>query len=389
MNKIAVLFILLLITGTACRKEVTTTSTCTLNVSDSSALHPKDAVFRDILERYRKKGFPGISVLVEDENGVWTGSAGKADIDKRIDFLPCHVSKVASITKIMVHALTLKLHEEGIVDLDAPISKYLDKEIIEKVKHADKATIKMLMHHQSGIYDLIKDADFYLGVLNKPRYAWKAGELAAFTYNKPAAFEPDGQKSSYSNTNTLLLSMVLDKILGRSHALALREKILSPLDLKNTYYHVHEALPKEVAQGYYDLYNNGTIINLTDYWVGNGNGYNGIYSNVYDLRTFIRALFIDKTILQESSLAMMKDMLKEFDSDNFYIGYGAIGKYFNNEFAIGHTGRDLAYSADMFYFPGKNNRVMVFLINYGTDGKTSLKPVFESFENELANKVLE
>ena len=57
-------------------------------------------------------------------------------------------------------------------------------------------------------------------------------------------------------------------------------------------------------------------------------------------------------------------------------------------YGLGHTGRDLGYSADLFYFPEIKTR-MAFFVNYGTNGTTALKSVFEDFESDLVDKILE
>jgi D-alanyl-D-alanine carboxypeptidase len=74
--------------------------------------------------------------------------------------------------------------------------------------------------------------------------------------------------------------------------------------------------------------------------------------------------------------------------DNFYTGTGMIKKFTEKAHdGIGHTGRDLGYSADLFYFPGVNAS-MAFFVNYGTNGESNLKEIFEDFESELADEIL-
>src|SRR6476469_5589662 len=68
--------------------------------TDSSAHHPKNARFLALLEKYRKKGLPGISLLVRDQSGTWFGSAGKSDLSNNVAFHPGTISKAASITKL-------------------------------------------------------------------------------------------------------------------------------------------------------------------------------------------------------------------------------------------------------------------------------------------------
>jgi D-alanyl-D-alanine carboxypeptidase len=361
---------------------------CYDNRADSSNSHPKAAALTYLMSTYVKKGLPGMAMLVHDNNGTWVSSAGKADIGKNINFEPCHVSKAASITKLFVGTLTMKLVEEGVLQLDEKISKWIPGKYLNKIKNAKEATLRQLLNHSSGIYDVIKDDGFYLAVLNNPNKNWTPDELLEFVYNKDAVF-PCGYQYKYSNTNTLLVSMVIEYATGRKHSQLLHEKILTPLGLRNTFYHYHDPLPSTTAQGYFDLYNNGSIVNVSNYITGSGNGYGGLHSNVFDLYTFLDALLVKKTILQPATLTEMTTM-NGYDENRGY-GQGCLedfGEKGPGNTGIGHTGRDLGYSCDLFYFK-KNNTIMCFLINYGTDGNSNLKNVFKEFESSLVDVVLQ
>jgi D-alanyl-D-alanine carboxypeptidase len=61
--------------------------------------------------------------------------------------------------------------------------------------------------------------------------------------------------------------------------------------------------------------------------------------------------------------------------------------YVANEYAIGHRGRDLAYSADLFWFPNQN-KSMAIIVNYGTDGNSKLRQTFYDFRLELVDALL-
>jgi D-alanyl-D-alanine carboxypeptidase len=242
------------------------------------------------------------------------------------------------------------------------------------------------MNHTTGIFDVITSSSFYLAVLNNPNKTWTQEELLSFVYGKKG-YDLDSFPVHYSNTNTLLLSMCIEKATGENHAKLLRELVLNPLEMNNTYYQGHDEIPASAAQGYFDLHNNGTLCNVSNLITGSGNGYGGIFSNIFDLHIFIKALFVKKTILAQPSLDLMQSYLQE--SDDFFTGISNIKKFTHKSaFGIGHTGRDLGYSADLFYFPQKG-RTMVFFVNYGTNGKSSLKQVFKDFENELADAVLQ
>lgn len=384
-----------LVLGGCQKADIPPSSPCAWIPDPAHAQHPKAAVYQGILDTYVAKGLPGITLFIEDSSGIWVGSAGMADIDRGVPFRPCTVSKVASITKMMVGALTMLLVEDGLVRLDDVIDPWLPEEILREVENTRGATVRQLMQHTTGIYDIIADNGFYLGVLNNPDHHWSSGDLIRYAYGKNAVF-PQGTSCRYSNTNTLLLGMVLDAILGQPHPQVLRERILDPLGMHDTWYYHHDKLPAHTAQGYYDLYNNGTIVNVTNFNTGSGNGYGGMFSNVFDLAIFLKALLVDRTLLSGASLDEMQQFIPESDPDDpandLYLGAGIMQRWFNQtvgspDFGIGHTGRDLAYSANSFYFPN-HQTICCFLVNYGTNGESDLKDIFFEFQGAVTDVVV-
>jgi len=360
--------------------------------SDSSDHHPKDAALKALLEKYRLRGLPGISLLISDSKGTWIGSTGKADIENHIDFTPGTISKAASITKFFMSTLLFRMMEDSIhtgIGYDAiniKISHWIPSRIIEKLPNGDLVTLGECMNHETGIPDVIEQDDFYLAVLNDPNKKWQPEELLEFIYNKKPLFVP-ADTAIYSNTNTILIKMVIEAATGKSHADLLKQYVLIPLGLNHTYYQPYDELPNSTAQGYFDLYNNNTIVNVSNLVTGSGNGYGGLYSNVFDLFTFIKAVLVDKTLLNAKSLSIMQTYGKK-DDPNYY-GYG-IQKTFldhGDDYGIGHKGRDLGYSANLFFFPNKGV-IHVFFVNYGTDADSGLKQVFLDFQEELLNLTL-
>jgi len=378
-----------------CKKEQILPTNSSSNVipwSDSSSSHPKAAALRALIEKYRVKGLPGISLLVRDAAGTWVGSTGKADVENDIDFGVSQVSKVASITKLFMGTMIFKMIEDsassgiGYLALHKPITTWIPSRITDRLPNGNKITLGDCMKHETGIPDLIEENSFYLEVLNNPNKVWEAEDLLAYIYDQDPLFAPN-DTAVYSNTNTILVTLVAEYATGRKHSDLLKQYITGPLGLTNTYYQPHDQLPGNVAQGYYDLYDNGTIVNLSNWVTGAGSGYGGIYSNIFDLYTFFDALMLSRNLLSEKSLNMMM-MFGKPDGSNRY-GYGIMQKFIERGInaGIGHSGRDLAYTANLFYFP--NRQVThVFLVNYGTDAKTSLKQVFLDFQNELMDLTL-
>ena len=164
--------------------------------ADTSNIHPKNAALKALLEKYKKKGLPGISLLVNDSKGTWIGATGKADIGNNIDFVPGTVSKGASITKIFIGTLVFKLMEDsvntgmGYRALDKKISDWLPSRITNHLANGNTITLGQCMKHETGIPDLIDEDPFYLAVLNNPNKKWGPEELLEFIYDMPALFLP-------------------------------------------------------------------------------------------------------------------------------------------------------------------------------------------------------
>lgn len=365
-----------------------TTGSCSWNdAADTSRLHPKADEWKGILEKYTRKGLPGISALIEDEDGQWIGVSGYADLENGVKYQPCHPGKAASITKLMVGTLCHMLQEQGRWSLDDPLSKYISKDILDRIPNASQSSIRNCLQHTTGIYDITSDADFYLAVLNNPNRQWRSEDVLKFAYDKPAAFDV-GDTCLYSNTNTTFVVMCIEKLLGRPHEEVLRELIWQPLGMNSTYLQGRDALPDFVTQGYYDLYNNNTLVNVSNLITASGNGYGGVYSTIFDLQKFMKALFFDKTLLRESSLNDLMSFRNEDDNDA--LSSGAMQKFrsFSPHLGVGHSGRDLGYSADFFFFPTRNNRIMIFFVNYGTNADSKLRETFREFEKELVFSII-
>ena len=163
--------------------------------------------------------------------------------------------------------------------------------------------------------------------------------------------------------------------------------------MNDTYYYTHDELPPITAQGYFDLYNNQTLINVTNFNTGSGHGYGGFFSTVLDLQKFIDPVLRHKTVLKAASLAEMTKFVPEVDPEDpgndLNLGPGLMKSYFNqpltsDRYGYGHTGRDLGYSANCFYFPNYDV-TCCFIMNYGTNAASELREVFYDFQDELTS----
>jgi len=394
---ISVSFLSLLILCQACKRDDISRPvalSCPLESKSVYQINPKSTQYQALIEEYVKKGLPGIILLVKDDNGFYIGAAGMADIKQGIKLQPCHVSKIASVTKFMLGVTTMRLQEKGILSLDDLVSKYVPKGKLDRIANGNQPiTIRSLMNHTTGFYDVINDNNFYLHVLNDPAKHWTSNELLKYVYGKDAdfAFSPI-DTAGYSNTNYVLLKLSDEAATQKSITRLMHEEVFDPLGLTDTYSFYDDPLPEgRIAQGYFDLYNNGNIENLTYWNTGSGNGYGGVYSTVWDMYVFIDALFVKKTLLNQASLDQMLVFHHTIESRK-HLGVSCQKDFIDigdpaKDYAWGHRGRDLSYTADLFYFP-EHHAIMSMMVNYGTDGDSPLKPIFNEMRDKVAKIIV-
>lgn len=395
MKHIFLLTVLLIVTLGCRQNRIQTTEPCTFNSSfPINPNHPKAVKIAALMDSYVAKGIPGMTVLIHDVNGFWIASRGYADLEEGVLMEPCHINKLGSITKMMMGAVIWQLVQEGKLDIHAPISQYIP-EVADQITNGDDIKVSMLLDHTSGIYDISRDLGYNLGVVNDFTKHWTAEEILAFVASKPATNLP-GEKVSYSNSNTLLESMIIEKITGQSHGEVLIERIFAPLGMDNTYYYDYAELFPDplLAQGYLDFHNDGgSIQNISSMNPGSGNGYTGVYSTVTDLYKFLKALLVEKTLIRPENLDFIFNNFKSTNSGTWQTSIGAIHREYMDVLpgsvsALGHGGGDIGYSANLNYFP-HNQTIYAATFNYGTNLPTDLGKELDKLRIELIKTAAE
>ncbi len=355
-----------------------------------NADHPKSAVAQAIMDRYTSNGLPGISVLIDDEEGLWMGSAGYADLENQIPMQPCHINKLGSVAKMMMGTLAWQFIQEGKLSLDDPIAEHIP-DAAARVTNGDVITVGMLLNHTAGVYDFARDLNLNLAVINDMDQVWTKEMLLDIIGEKDAVHEP-GQDISYSNSHTFLLALILEAISGKPHGDLLQERLFTPLGMENTFRYDYSApFPREnVAQGYLDFHNDGkSIQNISPLNPGNY-GFTGVYSTVGDLYRFVNALLREKTLTTPENLELIFSGFRGKEGQSWRGSYGAIHDEFRpvlenlpgDVHAYGHAGGDIGYSATVNYFP-HNNTILTVTYNYGTNLPTDLGGKLIDIRHEL------
>ncbi len=347
-----------------------------------NSAHPKAALLEDALRSITAQGVPGVALLVRDSSGLWIGSAGLSDIAKDRPMRPCHITRIASITKPMVVTLALIQAEKGLLNLDTPIATYLEPEAADQIANAKTATVRQCMNHSSGIFDHVANLNYQTAVLNDPTYKWKVKELLQFAYGQPAYFTP-GTDAKYSNMNTILIALAIEKVTGMDHGALLHSVLFGQLSMLSTFYFSYDDIRPSTAQGYFDLYHHGTAVNVSNY--NTGIAHTAVYSTVYDLDRFWRALLVDRSLVSDSTVAEMETFVP---SDGKYdFGLGLFRKKLGHDddisrAGIGHTGGEFGYSGKSFYYPAADVTI-ISLCNYGTNLETDIGNAYHRFHDNV------
>jgi len=355
---------------TSCEKNVVLpldNYSCDAPFQDTSNIHPNASKYQSILETYRKNGLVGAVLLVKDKHGLWVGADGKADIASGIDVKPCNQFLIASISKVFTSAAVYRYIDKGVLSLEDPINKWIEESITNKVENANEAQIKHLLAHTSGIVDYYT-LQMVLDNANNTFNDWTKEEILTFVYGKKAT-NAVGEAYYYSNTNFLLLSMILERASGLSFEEVYQQEVFDPLGLSSAYYSETQFIPDGCVKGYFDLYGNGQFVESDFFYedeLGIG-GDGGIAINAYDIAHFFEQL-MTSNLLTSTSLA---EMTNWFDLPEAYHwepygqtenGFGI--EKFNTQYgyAVGHSGGIAGFSSLALYFP-EDEMTYVFLTN--------------------------
>jgi D-alanyl-D-alanine carboxypeptidase len=187
------------------------------------------ALQTQIPEVMKANAIPGAVVLVDSpRRGDWSGTFGTAQIGTTAPMSLDDSFRIGSNTKTMTSTVILQLVEEGKLALNDTIAKFR-----ADVPDGENITIAELSEMRSGLYSYSFDPAFNATLDSDPQRAWTPDELLSIAFAHPADFAP-GTRYEYSNTNIVLLGIVIEKLTGMSLSGAFAKRIFDPLKLKHT-----------------------------------------------------------------------------------------------------------------------------------------------------------
>lgn len=207
-----------------------------------------EALQRVLDETVADGHIPGASVAVQIPGyELWAGASGVSDRQTGAPMTPETRVRIASISKVFTAALVLRLAEEGVIDLDAPMTTWLP----DLVPNGDAITVRHLLQHTTGLYDFLEDRNFVSLAYRTPDRVFEPAELVAYATQFPPAFRVGTEGAwDYSSTNYVILGMIVEQATGNSMAREMRARIFEPLGLENTFFTPDEPIIGEMSRGY-------------------------------------------------------------------------------------------------------------------------------------------
>jgi D-alanyl-D-alanine carboxypeptidase len=328
----------------------------------------------DLLAEYADSQGPAVVVQVTTPDGTWTATTGLADGSRPT--APDDRFRIASMSKTYVATVALMLVEDGIFALDDLASDWLPADVVENIANADVVTIRQLLAMRSGIDDYLAE-EFFNAILADMTYEWTAEEAITYAYGLPALFAPD-EEYYYSNSNYLLMQLILENASGMTLAQLTRERILDPLGLENTYTQISETHPEGFVYGYEDIDGDGEVENVSDINDGAGLGDGALVSNTADVTAFYMALLQDQTLLGEDAMSELLTFSADDVGDAYSLGLAEWETDFGTVW--GHSGGVVGFASLGVYLPDEDIIIVALAGSWDVD--------LESLVNDVAGLVL-
>lgn len=340
-------------------------------------------ILRQELEKGLARGMPSISVAVATRQGViWSGAVGYADLPSRSRAHPGYLYGAGSITKMFVACVIEQLVDEGRLSLEATGQELLGVEAVSGIPNADRATVRQLLNHTSGVPSWEFDPQWIRhgrGAEMDVSHIW--GKTEALNYLKSGRDKPTNEPGlgyGYSNSNYTLLGLIIERVTGHDAVLEIHHRILDPLGLTDIRFEGFEPIDKARLPSRYHFATPEFIrdaglhtsfrrvsrqlidvsqSNLSTEWTAGA-----VVATARDLALFVGALR-DGRVVGAAGLARMA-AFKATDDQDEDMGEGLALDRYGGERLIGYTGNVLGFGAAVGWVPA-DDVVLAVMTNVG------------------------
>ena len=343
------LFVLLLASITGVRAFAQTSAPA----ADYSAAVP---VLEHFIEHeMADKQLPAISIaMVDDQKLVWTRGFGFADPERKVPVTDDTVYRVGSISKLFTDIALMQLVEQGKVDLDAPVTRYLP-DFHPRNPFAKPVTLRQLMTHRSG---LVREPP--VGNYFDPTEPSLADTIASL--NRTKLVYPPETHIKYSNAAVATVGYVVERMNGEPFAKSVKRTVLDPLGMRQSSFEPTADVKKNLAKAFMWTID-GRVFAAPTFSLGIDPA-GALYTTVSDLGRFWSAVVAggrgaNGTILQSSALQQM--LIPQYDKPDAKRGFGlgfGLGEM-DGRRTIGHGGAIYGFATTLRGLPAEKLGVVV------------------------------
>lgn len=296
-------------------------------------------------------GVPGIVALVVDhKRGIdWLYTAGYSDIARKLPMDGSFSFRIGSNTKTMTGTVLLQLVDEGKLSLSDKLSEYYPE-----FPKADSITIAMLCNMTSGIYNFSDTEIWQNRLFDEPAKVWTPQESIDIGFSENFYFSP-GSGWFYSNTNTIILGMLIEKITGNSLQSEVEKRIVNALNLSNTGLLTSGlTFPGIHGRGYY-AGEYAEDADLTEYFdISWAWAAGSAYSTPRELQKFVSAMVQGKLLSDSLSQKRLDDIIELSPNAGYGLCLLKRGSFY------GHNGAVPGFTSSMYHSNEKNCTVIIY-----------------------------
>ncbi|WP_327721484.1 beta-lactamase family protein [Streptomyces sp. NBC_00490] len=298
----------------------------------------------------RQAGIPGVVAgLWMPGKGSYVRATGVADTATRKPMTSDVFVRIGSETKTFTVTALLELVDDGLVGLDDPISQY-----IHGVPKGHRITLRHLAEMRSGLFPYTEDADFVHDLLSNPKRSFTPREVLAYGFKHKNTFAP-GKQFEYSNTNLILLGLVVEKMSGHRLDDFIEKRVLRPARLSHTLFPRGFEFPRPHPHGYTNQTLTGEVADSTNWNPSWAWAAGAMISDLHDLRRWAK-IVATGTLLRPQTQEQRLKMLPTGHPGTSY-GLGI----FNSDGWIGHNGSIPGYQTVTVYLPSKKATLVLML----------------------------
>ncbi|MCT9084668.1 serine hydrolase domain-containing protein [Streptomyces fulvoviolaceus] len=304
------------------------------------------------IEKVRQQaGIPGVVAgLWMPGKGSYVRATGVADKATSEPMNTDVFVRIGSETKTFTVTALLKLVDDGRVGLDDPISDY-----IHGVPKGPRITLRHLAEMRSGLFPYTEDADFQHDLLSNPKRSFTPQQALAYGFKHKNTFAP-GKQFQYSNTNLILLGLVVEKVSGHRLADFIEKRVLRTAHLSHTLFPKGFEFPQPHPHGYTNQTLSGEVADTTNWNPSWAWAAGAMISDLHDLRRWAKIVATGTLLRPQTQVQRLKMLPTGYPGTKYGLGIFESGGW------IGHNGSIPGYETVTVYLPSKK-ATMVLMIN--------------------------